>query len=271
MTRAKGKREVLIDGSSQGDAGESTPHGRLSSPKTVRDTLLLLLSAAAGCVDALSYLGLGQVFTANMTGNTVLFGIALGQAKGEVALRGGVALGGFVLGVAGGAVITEGKKIEGRSVWPRAVTVALAFELVVMVAFAVGFYLSRGVPTGGARYLIIALSALAMGVQSTAVRSLGVGGVASTYITGTLTSLTEQVVSRMRLPLPSRGSGEQRTKQRSTPNRNPAVILACVWLVYGLGALVSGAAMLRWPSATVFVPVVLVALVIATAIVCFRR
>ena len=113
------------------------------------------------------------------------------------------------MGVAGGAVITEGKKIEGRSVWPGAVTVALAFELVVMVAFAVGFYLTEGVPTGGARYLIIALSALAMGVQSTAVRSLGVGGVASTYITGTLTSLTEQVVSRMRLPLPLEGSGNR--------------------------------------------------------------
>ena len=270
MPRAKGRREARIDGSSQGDAGESALHGRLLSSRTVRDTLLLLLSAAAGCVDALSYLGLGQVFTANMTGNTVLFGIALGQAKGEEALRGGVALGGFVLGVAGGAVITEGR-IEGRSVWPRAVTMALAFELVIMVAFAVGFYLSGGVPTGGARYLIIALSALAMGVQSTAVRSLGVGGVASTYITGTLTSLTEQVVSRMRLPLRFRGSGEQRAKQRSTLNRNPATILACVWMVYGLGALVSGASMLRWPMGTVFVPVILVALVTATAILRFRR
>ena len=270
MLRAKGQREARIDRSSQGDAGESAPHGRLSSSRTVRDALLLLLSAAAGCVDALSYLGLGQVFTANMTGNTVLFGIALGQAKGEEALRGGVALGGFVLGVAGGAVITEGK-IERRSVWPRAVTVALAFELVVMVAFAVGFYLSGGVPSGEARYLIIALSALAMGVQSTAVRSLGVGGVASTYITGTLTSLTEQAVNRMRLSLRFRGSGEQRAKQRTTPNRNPAAILACVWMVYGLGALVSGAAILRWPSGTVFVPVVLVTLVIATAVLRFRR
>jgi uncharacterized membrane protein YoaK (UPF0700 family) len=268
MPPAKGRREARINGSSQSDAGKSAPHGRLSSPKTVRDTLLLLLSAAAGCVDALSYLGLGQVFTANMTGNTVLFGIALGQAKGEEALRGGVALAGFVLGVAGGAMITEGK-LEGRSVWPRAVTVALAFELVVMVAFALGFYLTGGGPSGGARYLIIALSALAMGVQSTAVRSLGVGGVASTYITGTLTSLTEQVISRARMSLLSRESGEQRTEQRTTPNRNPAAILACVWMVYALGALVSGAAMLRWPSGTVFMPVVLVALVIATAILRF--
>ena len=266
MPGAKGRREALIDGHRR--HWRAPPHDRLLSPKTAREVLLLLLSAAAGCVDALSYLGLGQVFTANMTGNTVLFGIALGQAKGEEALGGGVALAGFVLGVAGGAIITEGK-IEGRSVWPRVVTVALAFELVVMVAFAVGFCLTGGVPTGGARYVIIALSALAMGVQSTAVRSLGVGGVASTYITGTLTSLSEQVVSKMRSQLPSRGSGEQSAKQRTTPNRNPA-ILACVWIVYGLGALVSGAAMLRWPMGTVFVPVVLVALVITTAILRFR-
>ena len=42
-----------------------------------RDLLLLGLTWAAGFVDAVSYLGLGNVFTANMTGNTMLLGIAL--------------------------------------------------------------------------------------------------------------------------------------------------------------------------------------------------
>jgi uncharacterized membrane protein YoaK (UPF0700 family) len=40
----------------------------------VRDGLLLTLTAAAGSADAVSYLGLGRVFTANMTGNLVLLG-----------------------------------------------------------------------------------------------------------------------------------------------------------------------------------------------------
>lgn len=45
-----------------------------SSPETnpgvrTRDALLIGLTLAAGVVDAVSYLGLGQIFTANMTGN----------------------------------------------------------------------------------------------------------------------------------------------------------------------------------------------------------
>ncbi len=38
--------------------------------------MLLMLTWAAGSVDAISYLGLGHVFTAMMTGNTVLLGLA---------------------------------------------------------------------------------------------------------------------------------------------------------------------------------------------------
>jgi uncharacterized membrane protein YoaK (UPF0700 family) len=37
-----------------------------------RNGLLLLLACAAGAIDAISYLGLARVFTANMTGNAVL-------------------------------------------------------------------------------------------------------------------------------------------------------------------------------------------------------
>jgi uncharacterized membrane protein YoaK (UPF0700 family) len=62
--------------------------------------MLVMLSLAAGCVDAVGYLGLGQIFVANMTGNTVLLGLALGQAEARAALRAVVALVGFIVGVA---------------------------------------------------------------------------------------------------------------------------------------------------------------------------
>ena len=61
--------------------------------------LLLLLTCAAGAVDAISYLGLGHVFTAMMTGNTVLLGLAVGQGHLGAAVRSVVALIGFSLGV----------------------------------------------------------------------------------------------------------------------------------------------------------------------------
>ena len=89
-----------------------------STPRTtVRNAMLVMLSMAAGCVDAVGFLGLGQIFVANMTGNTVLLGLALGQAKGQAALRAVVALVGFVAGVGAGAAIL-GRDQEGSG-WSR--------------------------------------------------------------------------------------------------------------------------------------------------------
>ncbi|HMC05510.1 MAG TPA: YoaK family protein, partial [Actinomycetota bacterium] len=67
-------------------------------PVIRRGALVLGLTLVAGCTDAISYLGLGRVFTANMTGNTVLLGVAVAQRDAGAAARSAAALGGFVLG-----------------------------------------------------------------------------------------------------------------------------------------------------------------------------
>ncbi len=67
-----------------------------------RDLLVLGLTWSAGFVDAISFLGLGSVFTANMTGNTMLLGIALGRGDLPGALRSLIALAGFCLGATAG-------------------------------------------------------------------------------------------------------------------------------------------------------------------------
>lgn len=96
-----------------------------------RNNLLLALAFAAGYIDALSYLGLSRVFTANMTGNTVLLGIALAQLDGDAAARSGLALAGFLTGAAAGAWIVERDHSQG--LWPRAVTLALPVVLIAVV------------------------------------------------------------------------------------------------------------------------------------------
>jgi uncharacterized membrane protein YoaK (UPF0700 family) len=120
--------------------------------------LLLLLAATSGYVDAVSYLGLGNVFTANMTGNTVLLGLDLAQARGLAALRSAVALAGFVAGAALGSAIVEHERERG--LWPARVTVACAIEGLVLLAFAIGGALV-GVMDARAVYVLIALSAIA--------------------------------------------------------------------------------------------------------------
>ena len=240
----------------------------LSSPATVRNALVVLLSVAAGCVDAVSYLDLGHVFTANMTGNTVLLGLSLGQADWQAALRSGVALVGFIIGVGAGSVIASGYG-EREAVWPITVTVTLAVELAVLAAFGLGLYLA-----GGAAHTLILLAALAMGLQSTAVRRLGIPGVATTYITGTLTSVIERAISRLYLAIYSVAmsdeGGERRSKQAATPARG-LVLPADVWFAYAIGAVAAGALEFRWSAGGLLPPVAIVALVIGIAALRFRR
>jgi Protein of unknown function (DUF1275) len=99
-----------------------------------RESMLLLLTLAAASVDAISYLGLGHVFTAMMTGNTVLLGLALAQGEVLAALRSILALIGFAIGVLVGAIIVERESDPAE--WPAAVTAALAFETLVLAIFA---------------------------------------------------------------------------------------------------------------------------------------
>src|SRR5580693_3723878 len=74
--------------------------------------VLLVMTAATGIVDAVSYLGLGHVFTANMTGNIVLMGFRLGGASGISLSRSVIALFCFMLGaVAGGRM---GRRLNPR-------------------------------------------------------------------------------------------------------------------------------------------------------------
>src|SRR5215467_10488321 len=129
----------------------------------MRDALLLALTAAAGWIDALSYVALGHVFTANMTGNLVLLGLAVGTGQAGGALRSVVALAGF----AAGALLAS----------------ALAREAAVLVALAALWRAGAGVEP------LIVLAAVGMGIQSAAVRRLAVAGVTTTFVTGTLISL----------------------------------------------------------------------------------
>jgi hypothetical protein len=58
------------------------PAPPIADPKDPLPLVLIVLSAVTGLVDAVSVLGLGQVFVANMTGNTVFLGFAVGGAPG---------------------------------------------------------------------------------------------------------------------------------------------------------------------------------------------
>ncbi len=255
----------------QGEIGEgkSNTASRVV-PIMGREGMLLLLTLAAGSMDAMSYLGLGHVFTAMMTGNTVLLGLALGQGHILAALRSIIALLGFAAGVAAGALIVQRDQRQGD--WPPAVTRALALEGLLLGAFALMWHLTD-VDRGAAMvYALILVSGLAMGIQSAAAQRLGVPGMMTTYITGTLTSLMVGCVSWLRsvdVPPPIPGADGKAAAAPSHPVfwERRVRLLTAVFLLYGCGAFVGGILQTRSSSSVALIPLLAVVLVTVNATV----
>jgi uncharacterized membrane protein YoaK (UPF0700 family) len=145
---------------------------------------LTAITVVSGLNDAVSYLGLGHVFTANMTGNIVVLGFAAAAAPGFSVRATLTSIGVFLVGavVAGGMArrLTSRRTLLLRALWIEAAFTAGA-------AIVAGSGPSIG--SGWQRYTMIALLAFAMGIRNSMVRRLSVADVTTTVLTGTLTGL----------------------------------------------------------------------------------
>ncbi|MEU0302093.1 YoaK family protein [Streptomyces sp. NPDC006175] len=156
----------------------------MGGPQGPLPPVMLVLTVLTGLVDAFSYLLLGHVFVANMTGNVVFMGFALAGAAGFSTLASIVALVSFGAGaLTGGITVHRARAHRGRQLQH-----ALVIET-VFVAAALTVTLISGRPyTGGVRFALIALLALGLGVQNAAVRALAVPDLTTTVLTRTLTA-----------------------------------------------------------------------------------
>lgn len=152
--------------------------------ENTRVVLLVVLTFVTGTVDAVSYLGLQRVFTANMTGNVALIGFAAGGAHGLPLVRSGLALLAFVAGAATGGRIV--RRADIRTPWPTRVTAALLLSAGLL---AVVFATWIGRDAAPQADLAAAGMAIAMGVQGAATRKLGVADLPTTVVTSTITGL----------------------------------------------------------------------------------
>ncbi|MFE2581052.1 YoaK family protein [Streptomyces sp. NPDC059378] len=147
--------------------------------------LMLILTAVTGLVDAVSYLALGHVFVANMTGNVVFLGFALADAANLSALASVVALAVFLLGaLAGGRLGTRFAAHRGHLL--RTATAAQTVLVAVTVAVTA---VTGGRVTTGVQYTLIVCLGLGMGLQNAVARRLGVPDLTTTVLTLTLTGL----------------------------------------------------------------------------------
>ena len=113
--------------------------------------LLVLLCLVTGFVDATCYIALGRVFVANMTGNVVLLGFAIGGAPGLSASGSLAALGAFVVGsILGGRIAHHYRAHRGRHMSVGAASAGVSLALALVAAIAIGE------PIGaGARFALI--------------------------------------------------------------------------------------------------------------------
>jgi uncharacterized membrane protein YoaK (UPF0700 family) len=153
-----------------------------------RDLLLIALTFSAGAVDAVALIAL-NVFTAVMTGNIVLLGIALGHGTTQNALRSLVALAAYAGGVLVGARLAG---LPSDALWPAHAVRALAIQWVLQAAFFGVWIVTGAQPDAAAIAALILMSGFAMGIQATTTRSVA-PGMSTTYVTGTVTALLSEL------------------------------------------------------------------------------
>lgn len=185
---------------------------------------LLVLTAATGAVDGVSYLALDRVFTGNMTGNVLFVGFGLVGVEDIPVVNNLVALLTFLLGAALGSRLTRGGA-GGAVRLPRS-------SMVVQLVVVVGMFALAGVWFGVGRLgttvmiVVTGLLALLLGAQAAAVRHTAIRDLSTVVVTMTMVNLAAD--SRL-----AGGAGAAWVR------RVGAVV------TMGLGAL-AAAAVIRW-------------------------
>jgi uncharacterized membrane protein YoaK (UPF0700 family) len=203
-----------------------------------RDLRLLILAASAGSADGWSFFGLGHAFVANMTGNTVLLGLAVFQNHGDL-LHPFTALLGYAFGVMIGSLMAG--NIPPGAVWSKTISRALLLEGIVLLGAEAAW-----IAHWPQLHLLLAAVALAMGVQSGAMVQLKVPGVVTTYITGTWTTLLGSLA---------------RLAKHEHPPQERLILQAAVLSVYFLSAVLTGWLFRHLPLAVGALPATAVLLV----------
>jgi uncharacterized membrane protein YoaK (UPF0700 family) len=196
---------------------------------TVRATTLTII---AGIADAVGYITMGGVFAANMTGNTVLAGIAAAQRNYTDAWHHLAPL----LAFFAGAMLS--RLLLRLSHKPTAGLLVEAALLAVVGFLALD------------REVAIMIVALAMGVQASAITHFGGSAVSTVVVTSTLARTADALLDRL-------WAGEK--KQLPAVTNLP--LLGFTWMGYLVGA-VAGTLLLGVMPYPLLVPVALLGLLL---------
>jgi uncharacterized membrane protein YoaK (UPF0700 family) len=214
------------------------------------DVRLLILAMTAGSADGWSYVGLGHAFVANMTGNTVLMGVAVFQDHGAL-LHPAVALASYAAGVLIGSLLTGGVRPDQG--WSKTISWTLMVEALLLLSAEAG-WIANQLHAGRSPNLILLLAtvALAIGIQSIAMVQLQIPGIVTTYITGTWTTMLSGFVRLAKY-------GRSPAQKLEVEHR--LMLQAAVLSVYFFSAVFAGWLFRHFPIAAGAVPAISLLLV----------
>jgi len=203
---------------------------------------LLILTAVTGLIDAVSYLRMGHVFVANMTGNVVFLGFSLQPGSGLSLPASAVAIGGFLVGAfAGGRLAVH--LTDRLPTWLRT---AFTIQAAVLALVALLGGLGVLTYTGHRALLTTAVLAASFGLQNATVRRLAAPDLTTTVLTLTLVGLAAD--SHL-----AGGPGAR-------PHRRLGSVLAM------LAGAATGALLLRITSPTLVIALAAVLVIVATTV-----
>jgi uncharacterized membrane protein YoaK (UPF0700 family) len=165
----------------------SAPASRARQTKLLL-VALMVLTFNTGLIDAVSYIGLGRVFVANMTGNVVLLAFAAAGVSGLSVTRALSSLAGFLIGATIGGKLGTSLAAGSRRRLILSAGILEALLIFAAAMSAIGFEMRSSAPAHQL-YTMIVLTALSMGLRNATVRQLGVADVTTTVLTLTLTGL----------------------------------------------------------------------------------
>jgi uncharacterized membrane protein YoaK (UPF0700 family) len=146
--------------------------------------VLISMTLVTGLVDAFSYLGLGHVFVANMTGNVVFLAFALAGAPGFSVTASLAAMASFAFGaLIGGRLGSRHRDHRGRLHSSAAAIQAL------FLAAAVALAVTGSLAAPGYHHGLIAALGISMGIQNASARRIAVPDLTTTVLTLTITGI----------------------------------------------------------------------------------
>lgn len=213
----------------------------------------MLLAVAAGCVDAVSFIVLHHIFTANMTGNTTILGIAAGRGDGAAVLPLAVAVVVFVAAIVLATALLE---IAARRGLRSSAAPMLALEAALVAAMMVdGRYVIRHNTTPDhfvGFYTLLTLAIVAMGIQTASLTQALGRTLRTTYVSGLLTTFGQDLLNALWPPPAGRASylrDELGLGSRGESLRRLLLRLA-VWTAFLGGAVWGGFGERRWTTWT---------------------